>query len=380
MGAALDSGLDVTALHNHFTREEPRVYFMHIGGEGTAEGLAAGVGKALTAVKTVRAGAPQPVRGAGKPLPGKNSIDAGPLGKILGVSGLSKDGMFKAVIGRPVSMPCGCEAGKEMGVNTWAAFIGSDADAAVDGDFATAAGELQPVLQALRKAGISIVAIHSHMEGESPRLVFLHYWGRGAAADLARGVRSALDAQAGSRFEFDVDPTGALPAGWKAEKGSWKVEEKGRAGRCLTLADTGGDSGFNLCWRADVDFKDGSVEAQVRADTGTVDQGGGVAWRVRDAKNYYLARYNPLEGNFRVYVVKDGSRRQLASAEGLAVKSGEWFPVRIEHRGDRIECSLNGQRLLEATDATLPGAGGIGLWSKADAASSFDDVVVTPAR
>ncbi|MBI2919534.1 MAG: DUF1259 domain-containing protein [Planctomycetes bacterium] len=377
MGAALDGGLAVTALHNHFLREEPRVFFMHIGGDGDVEALAAGVGKALAAVKAVRAAAPQPAPGAGKPLPEKSSIDGAALEGILGVAGTARDGMWKAVIGRTVTMPCDCEAGKEMGVNTWAAFVGSDADAAVDGDFATVAGELQPVLRALHKAGIRVVAIHSHMEGESPRIVFLHYWGRGAAADLARGVRSALDAQREKRFDFDADAPGALPGGWKAEKGNWKVGEKGRAGRCLALADTGGNSGFNLCWRADVGFQDGELEAQVRADAGEADQGGGVAWRVKDARNYYVARYNPLESNFRVYVVKDGTRKQLASAEGLGVKSGEWFRVRIEQRGDAIACFLNGKKLLEATDATFPEAGGVGLWSKADAASSFDDVVLT---
>ena len=104
--------------------------------------------------------------------------------------------MYKVVVGRTVKMPCGCTMGKEMGVNTWAAFAGSDDRAIVDGDFVTFEGELQPVLKALRAAGINIVAIHNHMEGESPKAIFLHYWGWGTAADLARGVKSALDAQA----------------------------------------------------------------------------------------------------------------------------------------------------------------------------------------
>ena len=103
--------------------------------------------------------------------------------------------MVKCTIGRLVKMPCGCEAGKEMGVNTWAAFYGADDNAFVDGDFATFDGELQPVLRALRSARINVVAIHQHMEGETPRVIFLHYWGRGQAKQLAQGVRSALDAQ-----------------------------------------------------------------------------------------------------------------------------------------------------------------------------------------
>jgi hypothetical protein len=87
----------------------------------------------------------------------------------------------------------GHEMGKAMGVNTWAAFAGSDERAVVDGDFAMTEGELQGVLKALRKAGILIVAIHNHMAGEQPRILFLHYWGVGRTEDLARGVRSALD-------------------------------------------------------------------------------------------------------------------------------------------------------------------------------------------
>jgi hypothetical protein len=104
--------------------------------------------------------------------------------------------MYKATIGRVVKMSCGCEVGSQMGINTWAAFCGSDESAAVAGDFITFEGELQPVLRALRTAGIHVVAIHNHMEGEDPTSIFLHYWGKGRAEDLARGVKSALEAQA----------------------------------------------------------------------------------------------------------------------------------------------------------------------------------------
>ena len=107
----------------------------------------------------------------------------------------SSDLMFKAVIGRKVTMPCGCEAGKEMGVNTWAAFAGTDESAVVDGDFVVVEEELQPVLKSLRKSGVNIVAIHQHMTGEQPRMIFLHYWGRGKAPELAKAVKAALDTQ-----------------------------------------------------------------------------------------------------------------------------------------------------------------------------------------
>jgi hypothetical protein len=196
MKAALTHGLSVTALHNHFFYDEPRVFFMHIGGEGTADALAGGVRSLLDAVAQVRAAAPKPATTFGLPaLPAANKISALPLEKILGTKLQAKDGMAKAVIGRTVTMDCGCEAGADMGVNTWAVFAGSDQDAVVDGDFVVREDELQGVLKNLTGAGINIVAIHHHMTGETPRMLFLHYWGRGPAANLATSLQQALAAQ-----------------------------------------------------------------------------------------------------------------------------------------------------------------------------------------
>jgi hypothetical protein len=196
MSAALDNRLEVTALHNHFLFDEPKVYFMHIGGEGTADQLATGVRKALDKVKEIRAANPQPATTfATGALPAQSSISPTPLETILGVAGQTNNGMFKAVFGRNAKMACGCEVGKEMGVNTWAAFAGSDENALVDGDFAMTEDELQAVLKTLRAEGINIVAIHNHMTGETPRYLFLHYWGRGPAASLARSLKKALDTQ-----------------------------------------------------------------------------------------------------------------------------------------------------------------------------------------
>jgi hypothetical protein len=196
MSALFEYGVEVTALHNHFFFDEPKVYFMHIGGEGTVEKLASGVKAALAKQKEIRAAQPKPARVFGKAFaPATNSITGSRIEEILAVKGQANSGMFKVVIGREVKMPCGCVATKEMGVNTWAAFAGTDDNAVVDGDFAVLEDELQPVLRSLRAEGINIVAIHHHMTHEEPRILFLHYWGKGTADALARSLKKTLDAQ-----------------------------------------------------------------------------------------------------------------------------------------------------------------------------------------
>jgi len=152
------------------------------------------VKKALGLSKEIRANHPQPSKSFGKPMPGQNAISEGALEPILG-KGQAQNGMAKFVVGRKTKMPCGCEATKEMGVNTWAAFAGTDENAVVDGDFAVLEDELQGVLKSLRKSGVNIVAIHHHMSGEEPRILFLHYWGRGTAVELAQAVKAALATQ-----------------------------------------------------------------------------------------------------------------------------------------------------------------------------------------
>jgi len=192
MTAALDNGLNVTALHNHFFFDHPKVYFMHIEGEGTVDALAGAVRKVYDAAKQVRVASPQPKDSFGAlPLPEKNSINAASLNQIFGAQGESKDGMVKFTFGRPAIMH-GTNIGKDMGVNTWAAFAGSDDNAVVDGDFAVTEDELQPTARSLLKEKINIVAIHQHMTHEQPRIMFFHYWGRGRAKDLAQAIKGAF--------------------------------------------------------------------------------------------------------------------------------------------------------------------------------------------
>ena len=192
MTAALDNGLNVTALHNHFFFDKPKVFFMHIEGEGSVDQLANAVRKVYDAVKKVRSENSQPKDSfGGSALPDKNSISAEPLNKIFGAQGDVKDGMVKFTFGRPATMH-GVKIDNTMGVNTWAAFAGSDDNAVVDGDFAVTEDELQAVLKSLVKQKIYIVAIHQHMTHEQPRIMFFHYWGRGRAKELAENVKSAF--------------------------------------------------------------------------------------------------------------------------------------------------------------------------------------------
>jgi hypothetical protein len=194
MSVALENGLSVTALHNHFFYDNPKVYFMHIGGDGAFQTFATAVKMTQDKIKEIRTAHPQPVKGfPGPPLPAESSIDGKEIETILGHPGQANSGMYKVVIGRRATMPCGCDAAKEMGVNSWAAFAGDQGNAFVDGDFSVLESELQDVLRTLRSGGINIVAIHHHMTDEKPRYLFLHYWGKGPAAQLAKVLRTGLD-------------------------------------------------------------------------------------------------------------------------------------------------------------------------------------------
>jgi hypothetical protein len=190
MDATLQNGLEVTALHNHFFWDSPKVAFMHIGGMGDEGKLSAAVGKVFSRIQETSGG--KSVATGTRIDPARTTLDPEKIASILGAKGDLKDGVYKVTVGRKVRMH-GHDVGNAMGVNTWAAFAGSENEAVVDGDFVVFGSELQGVLKALRAARIHVVAIHNHMVAEEPRTVFLHYWGVGPAADLAKGVRAALD-------------------------------------------------------------------------------------------------------------------------------------------------------------------------------------------
>ena len=192
MSVALDNGLEVTALHNHFLWDSPRIMFMHIGGMGDELTLAKAVGQVFNKLKATRDTKPAAPNTDIDPM--NSSLDPNKIAAIIGTAGSMKDGVYKIVIGRKAKMG-EHEVGKEMGINTWAAFAGSDDKAIVDGDFAMLENEVQNVLKVLRAAGVNIVAIHNHMINETPRYVFLHYWGIGATTDLAKALKTAIDTQ-----------------------------------------------------------------------------------------------------------------------------------------------------------------------------------------
>jgi Domain of Unknown Function (DUF1259) len=189
MSALLDNAIDVTALHNHFFWDEPHVYYMHVHAMGKATDLAHRTKPALDLIGHVAPAAPKSLAAGGA------ALDATKLAKIVRHEGEQSGAVYKITVGRDdlAMKEHGAAINARMGLNTWAAFVGTQDDAVVAGDIAMLENEVTPVLKALRKNGIDVVAIHHHMTEERPVVIFLHYWGRGSAERLATAFKSALD-------------------------------------------------------------------------------------------------------------------------------------------------------------------------------------------
>lgn len=189
----IKQGLTITAIHNHFLRNHPNVMYMHLGGSGNLEQVAGKVKAVLDKIKEVRGG--DPSKGTASTESVQNSLDTKGLDEIIGYKGEMSKGVYKYTIGRPdVRLKeHGVTVTTFMGFNTWAAFQGSPDHAAVAGDFTMLENEVAPVIKALVENGIEVVAVHNHMVHERPRIFFLHYWGIGNAAQLAKGLKAALD-------------------------------------------------------------------------------------------------------------------------------------------------------------------------------------------
>lgn len=193
MSALLDHGLEVTALHNHFFWDDPRVFFMHIHGHGIAIDLANQIKPAIDLIGHVK-----PARTStheAKTIPKQGALDTDRIAKIVGHTGEQNGPVYKITVGRDDLdvTEMGAKISARMGLNTWAAFLGTNDDAAVAGDVAMLETEVMPTLKGLRSHGLDVVAIHNHMINSKPVIIFLHYWGRGPADKLATGFKAALD-------------------------------------------------------------------------------------------------------------------------------------------------------------------------------------------
>jgi hypothetical protein len=179
-------------------------------------------------------------------------------------------------------------------------------------------------------------------------------------------------------FNFDTDRTGTIASTFTNDVGDWKVvtdnDAPSKPNALAQLARSSGPT-FNIALASDTNYKDVDISVSMKAIAGNTDQGGGLVWRAKDARNYYIARYNPLEDNYRVYKVQDGRRSELQSAN--IRKSPGWHALRITMVGDRIECYYDGRKYLDVKDVTFTTAGRIGLWTKADAQTHFDNLTVS---
>jgi hypothetical protein len=191
------------------------------------------------------------------------------------------------------------------------------------------------------------------------------------------------------KHDFEGAKVGGLPKGWSVAKtgtgdgSAWVVaEDKSAPNGAIVLAQSAESPAalFNLCVLDDSAFADVEISVAYKALKGATDQGGGVVWRYADANNYYVARFNPLEDNFRLYHVVDGKRTQIASKEKLTAKAGEWHTLKVRMAGEAVACSLNGKVGIEVKDKTLAKPGKVGVWTKADAQTYFDDFQAAPAK
>jgi Domain of Unknown Function (DUF1080) len=188
-------------------------------------------------------------------------------------------------------------------------------------------------------------------------------------------------------FKFAKADMGKVPAGWKAEKtgkgegSEWKVvaddTAPSKTGFALAQTAQSGSSIFNLCVVDDTNFKDVEATVAFKANEGKKDQGGGIVWRYQDANNYYIARMNPLEDNFRVYKVIAGKRSVEFQDAELKIPAGECHTLKIKQVGEHIECFVDGKKYLNVKDDSITKAGKVGLWTKADAQTSFDNLQIT---
>lgn len=204
------------------------------------------------------------------------------------------------------------------------------------------------------------------------------YIKKSLACVLLVGLMTVINAKE-INIDFESVKKGAVPQTWECVS-RWEIEEDKIAPsgkQIFSMKNNkkgffGYGSGFNLCYNPKLTLKDGAVTVKFRANSGSIDQGGGIIWRVQDKENYYVARFNPLEDNFRFYKVINGNRTQLKSAD-IKLSKG-WHEMKVIQKGSHFEGYLDGKKLLDCNNSAIGKSGAVGLWTKADAATSFDDL------
>lgn len=202
----------------------------------------------------------------------------------------------------------------------------------------------------------------------------MQIWERSVILTLLAGCAAYAADAAKTTWTFEDDTRGAIPKGFSAGAGEWKVVAT-KEGKALAQSARNPNSVFNVALVDGTHAKDVDISVKLKAIAGELDQGGGLVWRARDGKNYYIARFNHKEDNFRVYKVVNGVRSQPLQNANVTHHEG-WTIVRVTMKGDHIACYLDGKKHLDVKDTTFPDAGKIGVWSKSDAQSHFDDLTL----
>ncbi|MEZ5967121.1 MAG: DUF1259 domain-containing protein [Planctomycetota bacterium] len=391
VAALSEGGLRVTSLLPRFPGAEPQPFLLRFMGEGSENELGPAVATGMRLVNDRRQEVMQPP--AGLPTSaeaGASAIHERPLEDLFGCKAEVKDGVALFRFPGPKGL-FGHPPGARMGIARKTAFAGSDARARARLDWSVERRDLAKVLRELASAGFALESLAAAATSFDDELVQVNLVGSGTAFELAHAVQATLQLQRsgeGLAAEASFTPPalpevlgiaqGKLADGWRSDAthpggdthASWAVTSGSDARARMIDPGTWSDRTFNLMWTDRVRVKDGRLVLRMRADRGRVDQGGGLIWRARDADNYYVTRFNPLEQDFRVYRVVKGVREQLQALGELPYRSQDWFTIEVVQRGDRITCTLNGREVLEVRDATFPDAGGIGVWSKADSQCS----------
>jgi len=189
----------------------------------------------------------------------------------------------------------------------------------------------------------------------------------GNQATLAQNTADAT-------FNFDKEVEGKLPKDWTAATSTWLIAADG-ANKAMKQTGKSKGERFNICIQNKLKYQNLQAEVRIKPIEGAEDQGGGLVWRYHDAKNYYIARANPLENNLKIYKVVKGIRKEIKAVK-VKMNAGEWYTLKVAMIGYTLDCYLNGQKLLSATDTTFPNAGLVGFWSRSDAISLFDDLKI----